>query len=57
MRFFTESPFIVLLMGIAFYFVRAYNVKEKLHQQLSNHFGLRGSYINEKKFKLFGTRS
>jgi len=47
---------VVIFIGlsIAFIRVRAYNLKEKLHQQLSNHFGLRGSYINEKKFKLFG---
>lgn len=44
----------ILIMAVAFYFVRSAFVKEKLHQALSNHFGLRGNYVNEKNFKLYG---
>lgn len=52
--FIALAAIIVLGLSIATVLIMAYNRKEKLHQQLSNQFGLRGNYVNEKKFKLFG---
>lgn len=48
--------FAVVLVGviIAFLRIRNYSKKERLHQELSDKYGLRGRFINEKKFELRG---
>ncbi len=45
---------IVIGLTIAAIYIRKYHLKEKIHQMLSDNFGMRGSFINEKKFQLRG---
>ena len=45
---------IVIGLTIAAIFIRKYHLKEKIHQMLSDNFGMRGSFINEKRFQLRG---